>query len=116
MQKLVLIVFVLMLHFVTQKRLPCFQRKTYFTLWIFHFTLEYLTPCQKTAWIKDGVCDKDEAEFKMEACQFDGGDCCQKSLIGNGICEEANNFASCGNFDGGDCKGKMHIVLQNNYF
>ena len=42
----------------------------------------------------------------MEACQFDGGDCCQKSLIGNGICEEANNFASCGNFDGGDCKGK----------
>ena len=51
----------------------------------------------------------------MEACQFDGGDCCQKSLIGNGICEEANNFASCGNFDGGDCKGKMHLVLQQNY-
>ena len=73
------------------------------------FILEYLTPCQKTAWIKDGVCDKDEAEFKMEACQFDGGDCCQKSLIGNGICEEANNFASCGNFDGGDCKGKIYI-------
>ena len=47
----------------------------------------------------------------MEACQFDGGDCCQKSLIGNGICEEANNFASCGNFDGGDCKGKIYIIF-----
>ena len=47
----------------------------------------------------------------MEACQFDGGDCCQKSLIGNGICEEANNFASCGNFDGGDCKGKINIFF-----
>ena len=49
----------------------------------------------------------------MEACQFDGGDCCQKSLIGNGICEEANNFASCGNFDGGDCKGKINIFFAH---
>merc|ERR1712061_56426 len=76
---------------------------------------EYLTPCQKTAWIKDGVCDKDEAEFKMEACQFDGGDCCQKSLIGNGICEEANNFATCGNFDGGDCKEAEKEYPSNEY-
>ena len=42
----------------------------------------------------------------MDACQFDGGDCCQKSLIGNGVCDDVNNFATCGNFDGGDCKGK----------
>lgn len=77
---------------------------------------EYLTPCQKTAWIKDGVCDKDEAEFKMEACQFDGGDCCQKSLIGNGICEEANNFGSCGNFDGGDCKEEAEKEYPSNEY
>ena len=75
--------------------------------------LEYLLPCPKPAWIKDGACDKNEAEFKMEACQFDGGDCCQKSLIGNGICEEVNNFATCGNFDGGDCKGKIYYFPSN---
>merc|ERR1712183_91580 len=51
----------------------------------------------------------------MEACQFDGGDCCQKSLIGNGICEEANNFASCGNFDGGDCKEAEKEYPSNEY-
>ena len=39
----------------------------------------------------------------MDICRFDGGDCCERNLIGNGICDEVNNFESCGNFDGGDC-------------
>ena len=47
----------------------------------------------------------------MDACQFDGGDCCQKSLIGNGVCDDVNNFATCGNFDGGDCKGKKSFCM-----
>ena len=34
---------------------------------------------------------------------YDGGDCCDQSRIGNGYCTKYNNFASCGNFDGGDC-------------
>ena len=39
----------------------------------------------------------------MDLCRFDGGDCCERNLIGNGVCDEVNNFKSCGNFDGGDC-------------
>ena len=39
----------------------------------------------------------------MDICHFDGGDCCERNLIGNGVCDEVNNFESCGNFDGGDC-------------
>ena len=39
----------------------------------------------------------------MDICRFDGGDCCERNLIGNGVCDEVNNFESCGNFDGGDC-------------
>ena len=62
-----------------------------------------LPPCSNPKWIKDGVCDKKQKGFIMEHCQYDGGDCCQKSLIENGICEPENNFETCGNFDGGDC-------------
>merc|ERR1719412_3541548 len=36
-------------------------------------------------------------------CNFDGGDCCRHIYIGDGNCHNFNNFASCGNFDGGDC-------------
>ena len=32
------------------------------------------------------------------------GDCCINSWIGNGICDIVNNFSSCGNYDGGDCR------------
>ena len=32
------------------------------------------------------------------------GDCCIKSWIGNRICDVVNNFSSCGNYDGGDCR------------
>ena len=32
------------------------------------------------------------------------GDCCIKSWIGNCICDVVNNFSSCGNYDGGDCR------------
>ena len=32
------------------------------------------------------------------------GDCCINSWIGNGICDDVNNFPSCGNYDGGDCR------------
>ena len=59
--------------------------------------------CPKPDWIGDGTCDKVNPKFNMDTCQFDRGDCCEKMLIGNGICEDENNFASCGNFDGGDC-------------
>ena len=34
---------------------------------------------------------------------FDGIDCCERKQIGNGVCDEVNNFESCWNFDGGDC-------------
>ena len=64
-----------------------------------------LPHCSFPKWIKDGTCDKKQKGFILEQCQFDGGDCCQKSLNGNGICEPENNFETCGNFDGGDCIG-----------
>ena len=32
------------------------------------------------------------------------GDCCIKSWIGNRICDVVNNFSSCGNYDGRDCR------------
>ena len=34
---------------------------------------------------------------------FYGIDCCERKQIGNGVCDEVNNFESCWNFDGGDC-------------
>ena len=36
-------------------------------------------------------------------CNYDGGDCCNQALIGDGICDKRNNFSMCGNYDGGDC-------------
>ena len=55
--------------------------------------------------INNRTCDKNEYDsvFKMDVCRFDGGDCCERNLIGNGVCDEVNNFESCWNFDGGDC-------------
>ena len=53
----------------------------------------------------------------MDICRFDGGDCCKKHLIANGVCDEVNNFETCGNFDGGDCKGKfipLALLLEKN--
>ena len=76
--------------------------------------LYHLVPCLQPDWIKDGICDKSEPEFKMDCCKFDGGDCCQKSLIGNGICEDENNFVTCGNFDGGDCKNTGRFFKFSN--
>ena len=70
--------------------------------------------CPKPDWIGDGTCDKANPKFNMDICQFDRGDCCEEMLIGNGVCEEENNFASCGNFDGGDCQGKK-ILSKNVY-
>ena len=37
-------------------------------------------------------------------CKLNDGDCCINSWIGNGICDVVNNFSSCGNYDGGDCR------------
>ena len=51
--------------------------------------------------IGNGNCDYVETNG---LCIYDGGDCCEHRNIGNGRCENENNFASCGNFDGGDCK------------
>ena len=39
----------------------------------------------------------------VAACNFDGGDCCQQDLIGNGVCDQVNDFIECGFYDGWDC-------------
>ena len=72
--------------------------------------------CPKPDWIGDGTCDKVNPKFNMDKCQFDRGDCCEEMLIGNGVCEDENNFALCGNFDGGDCQGKkIYCLLTLNF-
>ena len=62
--------------------------------------------CPNSKWIQDGTCDERELDsvFKMDICRYDGGDCCKNHLVGNGVCDEMNNFESCGNYDGGDCQ------------
>ena len=54
-------------------------------------------------WIGDGTCDE---HFKTKAeCNYDGGDCCDNTLIGNRLCNDFNNFTICNeNYDGGDCR------------
>ena len=47
----------------------------------------------------NGKCDDVN---NYESCDFDGGDCCDLSLIGNKKCDGVNNFENC-HFDGGDC-------------
>ena len=37
-------------------------------------------------------------------CDYDNGECCAHWLIGDGTCDQRNNFQSCGNYDGGDCR------------
>ena len=56
--------------------------------------------CRHPERIADGKCDTSN---NVTECSFDGGDCCQQNLIGNDICDEFNNFVSCGFFDGWDC-------------
>ena len=75
----------------------------------FYFLGKSTPLCPRPHWINDGTCDEHEIDsvFKLDICRFDGGDCCKKHLIANGVCDEVNNFESCGNFDGGDCKGKF---------
>ena len=51
--------------------------------------------------IGNNVCD---AANNVTQCGFDGGDCCHQSLIGNGKCDDFNNFPMCENYDGGDCR------------
>ena len=41
--------------------------------------------------------------YNIISCEFDGGDCCVQSMIGDRVCQGYNNFFSCGNYDGGDC-------------
>ena len=45
-----------------------------------------------------GKCDDD---LRWLLCSYDNGDCCSESAIGNEYCENYQNFAACGNFDGG---------------
>ena len=42
--------------------------------------------------------------MKSGHCDYHKGECCAQWLIGDGICQEQNNFLSCDNFDGLDCK------------
>ena len=44
-----------------------------------------------------------DAANNFTQCVFDGGECCETSLIGNKICDGFNDFPTCGNHDGGDC-------------
>ena len=42
--------------------------------------------------------------MKSGHCDYYKGDCCAQWLIGDGTCDEQNNFPSCNNHDGGDCR------------
>ena len=68
--------------------------------------------CNNPLLIGNGQCDKYNNNI---LCNFDGGECCKTSdcnsgnncefsWIGDGDCDYRNNFAACGNFDGGDCE------------
>ena len=59
--------------------------------------------CPNPDLVGNGQCIIDDNYWKDIKCNYDGGDCCTQSQIGNGNCNNYNNFASCGNFDGGDC-------------
>lgn len=59
-------------------------------------------------YIGNNDCD---LEYKNFACNYDGGDCCNLSWIGDGDCDPENNFRSCGNFDGGDCQNKTQTYF-----
>ena len=41
--------------------------------------------------------------MKSGHCDYYNGECCAQWLIGDGTCDEQNNFPSCNNHDGGDC-------------
>ena len=55
------------------------------------------SPSPRPHWINNRTCDKNEYDSvsKMDVCRFDGGDSCERNLIGNGVCDEVNNFESC---------------------
>ena len=62
------------------------------------------------ALIGDGICNIYAKNVKYSAiCYYDGGDCCDQNEIGDGVCQNYNNFATCGNFDGGDCIDKYQF-------
>ena len=42
--------------------------------------------------------------MKSGHCDYHKGECCAQWLIGDGICQEQNDFLRCDNFDGLDCK------------
>ena len=42
--------------------------------------------------------------MKSGHCDYHKGECCAQWLIGDGICQEQNNFLTCNNHDGGDCR------------
>merc|ERR1719510_2093504 len=55
--------------------------------------------CPNPDLVGNGQCNY---EYKLDIkCNYDGGDCCVQAFIGKYGCQNYNNFASCGNFDGG---------------
>merc|ERR1719203_240348 len=57
--------------------------------------------CCLKSMINDGICQ----DFNnVSSCNFDGGDCCQASTYGDTVCDDHNNFFTCGNYDKGDCR------------
>ena len=49
--------------------------------------------CPKTDLVGNGQCNEDlKDNFK---CNYDDGDCCEQSLIGDGYCNGLKNFSYC---------------------
>ena len=45
-----------------------------------------------------------KSDLENGYCDYDNGECCAHWLIGDGTCDQRNNFQVCGNYDGGDCR------------
>ena len=52
--------------------------------------------------IGDGICDNHLQN--ISECNHDNEDCCDHSLIGNGVCNTVNNIPTCSYYDAGDCR------------
>ena len=61
--------------------------------------------------IGNGECNN---ENQIDECFYDGGDCCNQTLVENNECDKINFFKSCAIYDGGDCCSKKDLT-SNGY-
>ena len=61
------------------------------------FSMIYIIVCALSLWYVKN-------ELESGYCDYYRGGCCTQWLIGDGICDDVNNFQSCSNYDGGDCR------------